>query len=244
MVYSERDLFVPFLIELNSKPKGLTTTQLRLKLKEKLELDELDMQLNPSRPDSKFSQKVRNLKSHNSIINKKLVTYKNGIWKITKLGKNYLNEIDENEKYLLIKSLEEQGFKEEKIKQTSKNFSNILIEEATSIITNVNIRKRSSRLRIEAIKQCKLNNKGNLPCVICGFDFKKKYGKIGEDFIEIHHLDLISESDIKGKKYVLIDALKKVVPVCSNCHSMIHKNRKLMNILELKKMVEENAKNK
>lgn len=55
-------------------------------------------------------------------------------------------------------------------------------------------------------------------CQVCGFDFEKAYGEIGKDFIEVHHLNPISNySDEHG-----VDPIKDLVPLCSNCHSMIH----------------------
>lgn len=55
-------------------------------------------------------------------------------------------------------------------------------------------------------------------CQVCGFNFEKAYGDIGKNFIEVHHLKPISS--FEGKHGV--DPLKDLVPLCSNCHSMIH----------------------
>ena len=49
--------------------------------------------------------------------------------------------------------------------------------------------------------------------VKCGFDFKAKYGDLGEGFIEIHHLKpMFSIKEKKSK------STKDLVPLCSNCH--------------------------
>ncbi|MGC9596650.1 HNH endonuclease [Staphylococcus epidermidis] len=42
--------------------------------------------------------------------------------------------------------------------------------------------ERNQALRNEAIKI------HGTTCKVCGFDFKAKYGDLGEGFIEIHHL--------------------------------------------------------
>lgn len=55
-------------------------------------------------------------------------------------------------------------------------------------------------------------------CQVCGFDFEKAYGDIGKNFIEVHHLKPISS--FKGEHGV--DPEEDLVPLCSNCHSMIH----------------------
>ncbi len=55
-------------------------------------------------------------------------------------------------------------------------------------------------------------------CQICGFNFEKAYGEIGKDFIEVHHLNPISNYRDEHS----VDPIKDLVPLCSNCHSMIH----------------------
>jgi|TARA_Y100000294_G_scaffold20197_1_gene17193 5-methylcytosine-specific restriction protein A len=56
-------------------------------------------------------------------------------------------------------------------------------------------------------------------CIICQFDFEERYGERGEGFTEIHHIRPLS---VLGKE-IRIDPLKDLVPVCANCHRMIHR---------------------
>jgi 5-methylcytosine-specific restriction protein A len=56
-------------------------------------------------------------------------------------------------------------------------------------------------------------------CKACGFDFTWFYGPIGEGFIEVHHRTPVSQM---GGGYV-IDPVKDLVPLCSNCHQMVHR---------------------
>lgn len=56
-------------------------------------------------------------------------------------------------------------------------------------------------------------------CNICKFDFKEKYGQIGQHFIEVHHITPISQM---GSNYK-IDINRDLIPVCANCHAMLHK---------------------
>jgi 5-methylcytosine-specific restriction protein A len=60
-------------------------------------------------------------------------------------------------------------------------------------------------------------------CCICGFDFELVYGERGKGFIEVHHTKPLSE--VEGE--TVIDPATDLVPVCSNCHRMIHR-RKMM----------------
>lgn len=70
-------------------------------------------------------------------------------------------------------------------------------------------------------------------CVCCGFDFEKNYGEIGKDTIEVHHLKPVSEL---GEGYV-VKPLEDLVPVCSNCHTIIHKRKIPYTVEEVKKML-------
>ena len=73
-------------------------------------------------------------------------------------------------------------------------------------------------------------------CRVCGFDFEKQYGDIGRNFIEVHHRTEISS--YSGEKHK-IDHINDLIPVCSNCHSMLHRTRPTLSIDELKRFLKE-----
>lgn len=56
-------------------------------------------------------------------------------------------------------------------------------------------------------------------CKICGFDFEKVYGVLGREFIHVHHIEMVSSF---GGKYYL-DPTEDMIPVCPNCHAMLHR---------------------
>jgi len=56
-------------------------------------------------------------------------------------------------------------------------------------------------------------------CRICGFDFGAQFGELGEGFIHVHHIVPVSEM---GGNYSL-DSGKDLLPVCPNCHAMLHR---------------------
>lgn len=70
-------------------------------------------------------------------------------------------------------------------------------------------------------------------CSVCGFDFEKTYGLIGQGFIHIHHINQLSEI----KNEYIIDPEKDLVPICPNCHSMLHKRNPSYTIEELKSLI-------
>ena len=71
-------------------------------------------------------------------------------------------------------------------------------------------------------------------CAGCGFDFGKKYGKIGEGFIHVHHKVPLSNINNEYK----LNPITDLIPVCANCHAMIHQTQPVMSIEELKKCIE------
>jgi len=58
-------------------------------------------------------------------------------------------------------------------------------------------------------------------CNICGFDFNEFYGEIGKNVIEVHHLEPL----VGREKSSATDPEKDLMPVCSNCHSMLHEKQ-------------------
>jgi 5-methylcytosine-specific restriction protein A len=91
----------------------------------------------------------------------------------------------------------------------------------------VNSYERNSKARELCVKHWKAI------CVICDFDFEKAYGEIGKGFIHVHHLTPVAQI---GKTYQ-VDPIKDLIPVCPNCHSIIHKKEPPYSIEEMKKML-------
>ena len=48
-------------------------------------------------------------------------------------------------------------------------------------------------------------------------NFEQTYGELGKDFIEVHHLHPVSQGERK------VNPIEDLIPLCSNCHSMIHR---------------------
>lgn len=90
------------------------------------------------------------------------------------------------------------------------------------------IRERNPKV----IKLAKINFKkenGRLFCEICDFDFNKKYGDIGIDFIEGHHDKPISQLNENSETKI-----EDISMVCSNCHKMLHRRKNWLTVKELK----------
>ncbi|CAM4081218.1 HNH endonuclease [Bacillus manliponensis] len=72
-------------------------------------------------------------------------------------------------------------------------------------------------------------------CVVCGFDFEKVYGERGKGFIEVHHVKPLSMLE----SVVEINPKEDLVPVCSNCHRMIHRKKdEILTVEELRAIIQ------
>jgi 5-methylcytosine-specific restriction protein A len=72
-------------------------------------------------------------------------------------------------------------------------------------------------------------------CFSCGLNFEQTYGSIGEKYIEVHHRVPVS---LMGGEYRL-DPKTDLVPLCSNCHSMVHTESPPITPENLKQLVTE-----
>jgi len=72
-------------------------------------------------------------------------------------------------------------------------------------------------------------------CKCCGFSFEEVYGEHGKGFIHVHH---IKPLHTVGENYV-VNPIADMIPLCPNCHAMIHRGNKILDLKELKeKLVE------
>ena len=96
--FIESDL-IPFALKIiKNKPQGIETKDLLLELRELMKPDGQDLEMLNGRNDDKFSQKVRNLKSHNTLEKKGFVKFLDNRFYITDKGIEYLeNELNKKD---------------------------------------------------------------------------------------------------------------------------------------------------
>ena len=110
-------------------------------------------------------------------------------------------------------------------------YGEIELPEGKKRMVNHIIRERNPRLRQQAINNFLIENK-TLHCEACKFNFEKKYGIHGKDFIECHHTIPLSQMK-QGHKTKSED----LVLLCSNCHRMVHRGKKWLSLDELRKIL-------
>ena len=68
-------------------------------------------------------------------------------------------------------------------------------------------------------------------CNVCGFDFSSFFGELGGGFIHVHHTLPLSEVRVG----YAVDPKRDLVPVCPNCHAMLHRTSPPLTIEKLRK---------
>ncbi|ADB39101.1 HNH endonuclease [Spirosoma linguale] len=100
------------------------------------------------------------------------------------------------------------------------------VEGAVKQIT-VNRYERDQDARTDCI------NHYGAKCQACEFDFEEIYGNIGKGYIHVHHIKPFNEI----KTSYRVDPIKDLIPVCPNCHAMLHTGKEVMDIADLKALI-------
>lgn len=72
-------------------------------------------------------------------------------------------------------------------------------------------------------------------CQVCKLSFSDKYGELGAGFIHVHHLVPIASI---GTEYS-VDPISDLIPVCPNCHAMLHRRDPPLEIDELRRLLQD-----
>ena len=105
--------------------------------------------------------------------------------------------------------------------------------EGASKVVSVNTYERNSEARAKCIEY------HGYKCATCSFDFENSYGSIGKNYIHVHHIVPLSEI----KKEYQLDPIKDLVPVCPNCHAIIHRTQPALTVKQLKEHLGSNERN-
>lgn len=88
--------------------------------------------------------------------------------------------------------------------------------------------ERNPKLRAQAIRI------HGAFCQACGFDFGKTYGPEANGFIHVHHIKPL----FVEKEEHRVNASTDLVPLCANCHSVVHLDKKrTRTVVEVKAMM-------
>lgn len=62
-------------------------------------------------------------------------------------------------------------------------------------------------------------------CFVCDFDFGRTYGPHGQGYIHVHHRRPLADAGGVRK----VDPAEDLVPLCPNCHAMVHHHGRLIS---------------
>ncbi|WP_162145445.1 MrcB family domain-containing protein [Deinococcus ficus] len=82
----------------------------------------------------------------------------------------------------------------------------------------------------------KVKAKQGCTCRACGFQYTDRYGPLGEDFIEVHHLKPLSSLELETA--VAYDLQKDFAVLCANCHRMIHRLKDVSDVAALQAVLQ------
>ena len=117
----------------------------------------------------------------------------------------------------------------------------VLFSESSNLtapIEGTALTQKSKRYERNPIYRKLCINKYGYTCQVCGFNFEDVYGYLGKDFIEVHHIQPVSEY----AEPKVLDPEKDLIPVCSNCHAMLHRGKTVLLPEELRKILKESPK--
>ena len=197
----------------------------------------LDAQILNNRSDTYFSQKVRNLKSHDTLTKNGYAVYSDGSYHITDKGRQLVLSNKSIIQYILSSGFDYSDVKSSfgrvyKSRATKVIPYEELISEGERMYEVTKSYERSQKLRNAAIEH--FSHNGIIVCNCCGFEFQSFYGnRFGKSCIEIHHLKPIFQYASMSVVQTIDSALKNLLPVCPNCHRVIHKNKVTAEMIPL-----------
>lgn len=104
-------------------------------------------------------------------------------------------------------------------------------EEGKATEIFVNRYERNQKARLECIKHY-----GNI-CQGCSFDFETFYGGTVKVSIQVHHIVSLAEI---GKTYK-VNPITDLIPLCPNCHAVVHSTKPALTIEALRKLTKKNG---
>ncbi len=75
-------------------------------------------------------------------------------------------------------------------------------------------------------------------CQVCGLSMRDVYGERGAEFVHVHHRVPLSDIGVEHT----VDPIRDLVPVCPNCHAMLHRTDPPASAEELADIVRDNRR--
>lgn len=229
-IVTESELVLPALWVMSQNKDGrISTTSLRRELTRIIQPIGVDAEILAGRSDNHFSQKVRNLKSHKTLEQYGYAVRDGRGFRITKKGLDLVSTKGEAIFHILSSDYNYTDVLRgsEELLNTTPDRPVIpldeIVREGRVQVKDRNVYERSRRLRSAAIETHM--HEGKLYCDCCNFEFGDFYGShYGISCIEIHHVKPLFMYEDDDMIRTIEQYLPNLIPVCPNCHRVIHKN--------------------
>lgn len=230
---AESELILPALYLMYYSEGGkISTSELIVTLTSIYHPKGLDASILKNRKDSRFSQKVRNLKSHLTFERYGYAESTSDGFIITPLGRQFVEAKQDIIKYLFASNDMEFIDTSASCTEILKSHTNRKIipltetvQEGRSAVKQSLIYERSAQLR-NAAREYFMRKDGLLYCDCCNYEYTHFHiSPYDQGCIEIHHMKPLFQYEDEDINSTIEAALKNLIPVCPNCHRLIHKNK-------------------
>ena len=157
-------------------------------------------------------------------IKKDIVDKPNFVYSRKKAGDDRIKGLDNYISFLEKGTLSPKVETKRRIRRSTEDQEGKHVTKETTVIQ----RNQSARKKCIEYYGCK--------CAACRIEMRNIYGEIGENFIEVHHLNPIHLFDDQH----VVDYIEDLVPLCPNCHAMIHKLENPSDLETLKELINGN----
>jgi hypothetical protein len=140
---------------------------------------------------------------------------------------NFINKFDFSLENLSEVPIKAYSQIDENIFHLPEELDNKKYWEGMATKINVNRYERDPDARKDCLKV------HGFSCCVCDFNFEQIYGELGKGYIHVHHITPLSEIREGYQPNPHTD----LIPVCPNCHAMIHSKRKTLSVDELKDLI-------
>ncbi len=209
---SESELILPALWCIEKNNQILSTTDLIQCLRDLLHPTGEDLSILEGRNDDKFSQKVRNLVSHKTLEKSGLAKHES----ISNVG--HLALTDEGNLFL-----QQNRYLMEYLRAGEFSYNDTK-ETLNKVETPIKEGSQATK-KLMVFDENMVISEGRVICLACQFDFEAVYGDLGKGFIEVHHTKPIVVYEDDDLEKQITDALTNVLPLCANCHRMVHRRK-------------------
>ena len=225
---TESDLVIPVLAFLKANGGSATIAEIKNHILATYPLSEADLKMSDTRKgEHVFEQQIRNLRSHSTLAK---LGFAEEITGGFRLLPGVADMLDDNPEWAFEMIATQSPKNVRKIVDTIDKTRRVvsLDEDATEGVAmtarEAVRRSRSSKLREAAVSH--FTKDGVISCYCCGMTFASVYGSdYGETCIEIHHKKPLFTYEDNDVSKTIAEALKNVIPVCPNCHRVIHRHK-------------------